>query len=58
MPSGMANDILLKAVWTACELLSVQVGWYHGYDNRPLCLLKTRRRFFCVQKSLARLSSL
>lgn len=35
MPSGMANDILPKAVWTTCELLSVQVGWYHGYDNRP-----------------------
>lgn len=35
MPSGMANVILPKAVWTACKLLSVQVGWYHGYDNRP-----------------------
>lgn len=56
MPSGWANDNLLKVVWIAVSgRMNVQRGYPCNLGGTTVILIvpvsvKTRRRFFCVQK--------
>ncbi|PYE43265.1 hypothetical protein DFQ00_12926 [Paenibacillus barcinonensis] len=60
MPSGWANDNLLKVVWISDwnaemvpDVLSMQFGWYHGYSNRPCVYVDKAAIFLCPKTPLA-----